>query len=773
MIRARLATVLAAWCALWPIAGAPAAAQTVAVRSGAHDGFDRLVLDMPGRRPWQVVSRETGASVIFDGAALRFELGAVFDRIGRQRLRAISAPEGGRRLDLAFACACRIESFWYAGDMLVIDISDGLSAGLSAARASPARPGPPLLPTPVIRDRYAALFRSGAGAALAALLDERIGPRLSALPEIDTAVPGGGIDAMRAALGRQLGRAASQGLVTPEPDHRLRLATPPAQPSASLESADPPPPVVGNGPETRAGRPGAPGLRITTSMDRDMSGLARPGLAVDACPPVSYIDVTSWGGTRPFAIEVGRLNGAIFGEFDTLRETDALRLARLYIHRGFGAEARQVLGWLDSGEPEIALARALARLVEGASLPAGGALAGALGCGEPGVLWAILAMPELPEESVFDHRALRRSFVALPEGLRRALGPTLVRRLVAAGHRDTADALLRQLRGGDALSGVETGLARAALAAETGEDAAAEEALREVAGTNAEQTGVALAETIERALARQAPVAFDDAQLAGALAFENRGTPLGGRLARAYLSALAASGAFDESMTEFERLRPTLEDAEAARVASVLVAYLLRRADDVTFLRAMMTDRIVSPGALDGGLALGVADRLLVLGFPAQAARHVTPAPAKAPGEAGAARQLLLARIALAQERPAAALRELLGLDGNEADLLRAEALAARGDHAGARRLFAAHEANRRADRAALHLGGAEAMADAENAPLRELGELLSRDAAAPAAGGGGDADLASRRALLERSTALRGAMKRLLALTPAEGVTR
>ena len=104
------------------------AAQTVAVRSGVHDGFDRLVLDMPGRRPWHVVTRENGASVIFDGAALRFELGAVFDRIGRQRLRAISSSAGGGRLDLAFACACRIESFWHAGAMLVIDIFDALSA---------------------------------------------------------------------------------------------------------------------------------------------------------------------------------------------------------------------------------------------------------------------------------------------------------------------------------------------------------------------------------------------------------------------------------------------------------------------------------------------------------------------------------------------------------------------------------------------------------------------------------------------------------------------
>jgi len=519
-------------------------------------------------------------------------------------------------------------------------------------------------------------------------------------------------------------------------------------------------------------RPDAPGLRITTSMDHGTPRAPRTGQAPDSCPPQAHLDVPSWGGAGPFAVEVGRLNGALFGEFDRVREAEALQLARLYIHHGFGAEARQVLGWLDAGTPGIAHARALARLVEGRSLPAGGALADALDCGEPGVLWAILAIQDLPAQSVFDHRALRRSFVALPDGLRRALGPALVRRLVAAGHHRTAETILRHLRGGDAPSDAETRLARAALARGTGKNEVADTALRGITRTNAPPTAVALARTIEHALSREAPVDFDDAQLAGALAFEHRGSPLGGRLALAYLSALAASGAFDEAMTEFERLRPSVGEDEAAKVASVLVSYLLRRADDVTFLRAMMTDRLVSPGRLDDAVAPGVARRLLGLGFPAQAARHVAPARAEGPRhDVSRARRVLRAQIALAQDRPAAVLSEVLGLDGDEADLLRAEALALRGDHDAARRLFAAHDAARSADRAALHSGHAAAMAEAEARPLREMGELLARNVAVPAAEA--EADLASHRALVEHSTALRGAMERLLATTPAQAAPR
>jgi hypothetical protein len=513
-------------------------------------------------------------------------------------------------------------------------------------------------------------------------------------------------------------------------------------------------------------------------MDRDIARPAPAGGASQACPRPADLDAASWGGAGPFAVELGRVNRALFGEFDTVREAEALRLARLYIHHGFGAEARQVLGWLDAGAPEVARARDLSLLVEGAPLPEGAALADALECGEPAVLWAILARPDLPQEAVFDHRALRRAFLALPEGVRRTLGPGLVQRLARAGHHRTADALLRQLRGGDAPSEAGTGLARAALAARTGADAEADAALDAVARTNAQETGLALAETIERALARAAPVDFGDAQLAGALAFEHRGTALGGRLAQAHLSALAASGAFDEAMAEFARLRASLQ--QEGRVASVLVRYLVGQADDVTFLRAMMTDRIVPPQALDGEVAVAVARRLLALGFPAEAARHLgPPAPAGArrmagPDAAVAARRVLRARIALAQDRPAAALSALSGLDGREAGLLRAEALAARGAHGDAGRLFAAHDAARAADRAALRTGAAEAMAGATAEPLRDLGRLLAADAADPVPPADATAEgTAAHRALLERSTALRAAMQRLLEATPAQAATK
>ncbi len=764
----RLACRLATCAILWlaAIAGG-AAAQTVPVRSGAHDGFDRLVIDLPARTPWKIEPREAGVSVIFDNAGLRFDLGAVFDRIDRKRLSAISAPGDGR-LELEFACACEVAPFWHTGNMLVLDIA----APRPEPRASTARLRPVMAPHEgrLASAGLAAPVTSIAGAALA----ERLGPRISAQPPAQAVAPSvaGADDAlaqMRAALSQQLGRAASQGLVTPATDQPAQLA-PRRADAAPVPQATAPDPAMPPQQEA-ASHIAVPGLRAATSMDRDITGTAPPDLSARTCPQVAHIDVAAWGGTGAFASEVGRLNSTLFGEFDAVDEASALRLARLYIHHGFGMEARQILGWLDATLPEVAGARELAALVESGSVADGSHIAGALGCGEPAVLWAILAMPDLPDEAVFDHRALQRSFVALPDAVRRAVGPALVQRLTRAGHHATADALLRQMRGGDAPSEAEEGLARAALARETGKPETAQTTLREITRTNSEQTGIALAETIESALAREAPVDFDDAQLAGALAFEHRGTPLGERLTLGYLSALAASGAFEEALTEFERLRPSVGAAAVPRLASVLATYLVTYGDDITFLRAIMADRVAPPDALDAPVSLAVARRLLDLGFPAQAARHVAPPQTPETDADREAHKLIRARIALAQDRPAEALRELLGLSGDEVDLLRAEALAALGDHAAALRLFAAHDEERRADRAALHVGRAAVLAQAADPQIREIGEIMAADADISEAED--ESGVAAHRALLERSAALRGAMQRLLAAPPPEPAPR
>jgi len=76
--------------------------------------------------------------------ALRFDLSGAFDRIGRDRLRALAAPEGQGRLLLDLGCDCALRPFWHGARMLVLDIADPPAAP-AAPPAAPVLPFAPII----------------------------------------------------------------------------------------------------------------------------------------------------------------------------------------------------------------------------------------------------------------------------------------------------------------------------------------------------------------------------------------------------------------------------------------------------------------------------------------------------------------------------------------------------------------------------------------------------------------------------------------------------
>jgi hypothetical protein len=674
---------------------APALAQSVTVRSGAHEGFDRLVIDLPRRLDYRIEEHSAGATLVFDVPTLRFDVTAVFARIARNRLRALVAPEGQGRLRLDLICDCPLRPFWHGEAMLVIDIADPVQPSLTprpAARLGPAVPSP-------------------ATEALVAQLDLAVAPNRG--HDEASAAPVPDLDRMHSVLLHQLGRAASQGLVTAEPEARgTHLAPPPSDtPEPAALAVD----VLSEAPDDPIA------LRARTSMDRDVAGGARaarlPVPREPDCPAPGLLDVPTWGDTIALPEGMGRLYRDLYGEFDVINPQVAHDLARFYIHHGFGAEAHQILNLVAAPHADTRLLRDLAQLVDQMPLSANSPLQEATDCGEPAVLWALLARGPIDAALTFDHGALQRSFAALPAGLRLGLGPGLVRNLVAVGHVDTAQHLQRMIERIAAPGEAGTGLARADLAAQVAGPNIA--ALAEVSRSNSLHAAEALALAIEAALSRGAPVSVDQAQLAGAYAHELRDTVIGDRLAVAHVAALAAAGAFDEAATAFDRRALDPAQPLARAMAESLLREVVRAADDLTFLRYVLGDRFMPPEAMSDQLVGAIARRLLDAGF-ADVADRVLP-----PTRSDPSLRLLRAEIALALQRPAEADLALLGLDGRKADRLRARARSLRGDHASAQALFAATDALPEADRAALYTRDPEVLARASDPLLLEVADLL------------------------------------------------
>lgn len=758
--------------ALFCLLAQSAAAQTVQIRSGDHDGFTRLVMTLPQRPQYRIETGSRTTSLIFAQPGLAFDAGRVFERITRDRLADIGAPAGQARLELALACDCGLSAFWNGPDMLVIDIADPPEPPHIETRRPRLRPISQLArrPDPV----ETAPQVSPAARSLTQQLDRVFlpMPEQSGAPS-DPSDPAGGVPPvaidlgpMRSALVRELGQAASQGLLTPDRHNTAH---------SGRETADtpaPPAPDAADGQIVAIERPAAPDqsrtpdIRLHSASATDLPVQIGSGLAstrIPTCLPDDWTAVAAWGrDDAPFEAQVGAVLRDLLGEFDQVQPDQVLRLARLYLYFGLGIEARQTLSLIDGPSEETQVLTELALILDDGGAQDASVLRRQIDCTTPAALWGLLTYDRLPEHITFDHRLIQRSFAALPDHLRQYLGPALARKLTTAGHRQTAEGILRTIDRRDPATPPERALAAAELAQGNGHPDTAAAGFDAAIDSNSTASVEALVEVLEQRLAQGQPIAFDRAQLAGAYAQEHRGTPLGHRMARAYVAALAASGTFEQAFSEFDRIKSDLPPEDQDNLRNHLAAYLTRDASDLDFLRYTLSARMGGPEALAPDTALAVSRRLLDTGFVEAAATHLA---ASNPTAGGSAPHLLQADIALARNLPRQAFAALMNIEGPEADVRRGLARSLSGQFDSAVTHFAAANAPEALHGAAWMAADWTRLHSSEDPVLREVADLvLAADAPAAEADSG---MLATTRRLLDQSTRTRETFGRLLDARP------
>lgn len=630
-----------------------------------------------------------------------------------------------------------------------------------AGNASPATTGLP--------GDAAALFRGAEHPPV-----DRVAPKpaLATAPDDEAMLPAAGPDLpdrrvrdAQAELLRQLGRAASQGLVEVGTGDRPDYAVDPAtEASAPIATPEPPSPVP---PEERLA------VHAETSIDRDtLHPAARAPVTSDGaeCLPDETFDVAAWGDERPLPIQIADRRATLVGEFDRPAPESVLALARLYLHFGFGAESRAVLRAFGVVPSDAAILADMGRILDGEPPGADARFSAMAGCDTAAALWAVMASPGIPPGMEIDVGAVLRSFSALPPHLRRTLGPGLSERLIAAGRIQAAvsvrDAIARAPGdGGPALDLVE---ARVDLAA--GDPKGGEGPLDALASSNDPLAPEALILKIESRLQRNEAVEPRLADSAEALAFEQRAGENGPVLAALHILARASIGDFSRAFAAFrdwpESSSPEIRGDTAVRLFRMLVD----KADDRTLVTSYFRHRHVFAAATpDLLLRLGLADRLATAGFAREVRRVLEGEPART----DRGRQIL-ARAALVEFDPAAALDHITGLKTPEAEALAAEALAMAGDHTSAASLLEALGQTERAGLEAWRGGDRTAAARFGPEPLRTaLSRLGAMSPATPEGSANrGDAGnsaspgpLAAGRALVDQSRAAREALGALLSV--------
>ncbi|MBV1927602.1 MAG: hypothetical protein KUG62_10620, partial [Rhodobacteraceae bacterium] len=102
----------------------PLFARIIEVRSGEHDTFSRIVLNIPAGTEWILKQVEKQAELSLQLPDIQFDTSQVFSRIPRDRILGLSQLQSGKALRINMGCLCKAVGFMQDGTLLVIDIQD-------------------------------------------------------------------------------------------------------------------------------------------------------------------------------------------------------------------------------------------------------------------------------------------------------------------------------------------------------------------------------------------------------------------------------------------------------------------------------------------------------------------------------------------------------------------------------------------------------------------------------------------------------------------------
>ncbi|MDO9525299.1 MAG: hypothetical protein Q7J57_07110 [Gemmobacter sp.] len=722
-----------------------ALAQTVSVQSGEHQGFSRLVLTFPDPIDWQFGRTLDGYELRLPEKDFRFDLSKVFSHISRDRLTAIWVDPAAGALRLTMRCTCHATVFSFQPKIVVIDIADGpptpgsgFEMGIDAPngpalrqltasselrpKARPTTPSPRQKPAPLLETIVQAPTRPRPTLPLPLGATD---PRVSALQD---------------RLLFELAQTAARGLV--EPVHSLpkRPEPPKSDPSPSLA-------------DTSTAAPRSGQLRVLPGAGNGAGDLTARG---SICLPDSDLDVASWGSETPLPAQIAAARAGLVGEFDEPDIDSVLELTRLYLYAGFGAEAENLLVTLSPGAPQLPIVRVVAAVLD--EKPAPDTFAGMADCDSAVALWAVLSEPDFGKGNSFAQGAVVRAFSELPLHLRRHLGPALTLRLLAAGADSAAQMIRNAVQRASGGDGEALDMIDARLDLARGAVVEAEAKLSGVVAADGPQTPMAFVALAESVVDRGG--ALNQASLIAleAVERENRATSDGPALRLALARALAAAGEYRRAFVEMGQNDP--------KIRAAVWQILATRGEDKDLLQHAVAIPSAETLQQAGAATPVVAERLLAIGFPDAALAWI-------PQDGSDRSRLLNAKATIGLRDGRAALRALSGLEGADAQRLRAQAHQLLGQSVEAVAVLAATgqvgDAAAVAWRAQDWQGVRSVPADISQVPgLRTLDRLMSLDqSVAMDRVDDAPGPLASGRDLLKSTEQTRSAIADLLADVP------
>lgn len=660
----------------------PAVAKPIAVQSGEHEGFTRLVVTIDAQKDW-TLERIPGRSYVLriEGHEDGFDTKSVFGRIDRSRLSDLASEESEIRLDLA--CNCTVNAFRVNSSFVALDIKESDESEIAEdwAQEFHLRLGADLLGSDRKYSYGPALFREEpAEDTETESLTEKVNIPVVAMkadrssiqrelqhlgmPELsdEAAEPPSSnlaLEAIESSLTEQVSLAATQGLLTPRRDQRV-MPLPGQEGSTASKQAES---------KSAAAEISLENTQIHGAIDGADSPfehvLDRTSGAT--CPDPAHYAIADWSNGRAFTEQLATLRTSLYGEFDSLNEAAILPLARLYLHFGFGAEALQILSMTENAAPDYEAAHMIATYLEYGGEAVDQDLEAFENCDGNAAMWATL----VATNGDVNGDAVLRTLSELPLHLRELLAPAVSEAFRERSDIELAEASLRTLKRASHETAPSASVEAAEIAASKGEEHQASEEFRKVASSNELEAPLALARMIDLHVKNDMPISEDLAVLAAAYAMEHRNTDIGPLTVRAHVLALTKSEQYGAA---FQILTQGATDY-ASEMASTEADYfdlLAARANAADFLRHAFLMNEDTLKRMSASTRLTLAERMQLEGFAAKANEYVSDLPQQFKPRRQA---LLRAKTALMADNPGYALDQLEDYTGDDVETLRAEAM--------------------------------------------------------------------------------------------------
>lgn len=708
-------------------------AQTVQVRSGEHGEFTRMVLSVPEGVDWNVDANRKEKNILIDlgSAQVSYDLTNIFRRIDRSRIADVEQIGDGK-LSVSLACDCLPDAFLLGKNMLVVDIREKTEVEIGntvVAEKSKEELEPALVQStatnPLISELARVRIEGGPGIGPRKVAD----PLLPRLPNRQAAAVNPPLDessdrqepmdsapALGDRLAEDLAAAATAGLLDPAVRPQV-FSTPLARDAGEIQSE------LNQSYVPDAGRAAQELVSAISSAEHGGVKGGRVSVGGDGCVRSSKLDLAGWNDSELDAnafLASQRAN--IFGEFDAINSEAVDNYAKALLHFGFGAEARALLH-MQSDRPDPVLI-ALSFLVDGESDPTQ-RFRGQKECETPAALWSVLSGSAVPDSESVDHNSVLRAFEKLPRELKGHLGPILSEKLMQAGYTNTARDILRRLERTQGKESPSVALLRAQFDLAEGNLAEAEHRLKPLSEEGSPETPEAIIARIELAIAKNEAVPQRVVDLATSYSKELKDSEMGHDLWVAYVRSLILNGAFEQAIDDIDKA----EGVPNEIVDSLTIEALTRvaeNAENLTFLRLTVPVRqIEKKNSENNKLILDISERLVDLKIPDAALSYLDQ---NSDIEESDRAKIIKGKALIDLMRPEEAEISIIGLKGEEAITLRAEARRQMGDFSLAEEIYSQIGQTENASTSAWLSGNWAGVASGSDGALSDAARLIQSD---------------------------------------------